>query len=1039
MRWHFVAAWFAGSVALAVAACGTETGAEFNDNKDAGDGTNASSSGGGPSSSGAFVNPNGDGGASSSGGTCVPKKCEDEKANCGPIGDGCGGVVQCGTCSDGDTCGGGGTPSQCGKPPCTKLTCGDQGANCGAIADGCGGVIASCGTCDVVGEFCGGAGASKCGTGVAIDEDGGIIDGGGVCIPKTCTDLGANCGMQSDGCGNLMDCGTCTGGTTCGGGGVPSQCGTQCKPITSCPAGQNCGVVADGCGGVVSCGGACPAGTKCGGGGVANVCGASNTCTGLCTQQTVCQGGGTTSISGTVTAPNGTLPIYGALVYVPTTPIQPFSTGVSCDQCGASAGTPLVSTTTGPDGKFLLPNMPVSSTDPGKVQDIPVVIQLGRWRKQLTVSTTACSNTVVPTVNAANASAFVGGAARPSPDNVSAALPRNKAEGDIPLTAISTGNVDGLECVFRKIGIDDAEFTNPDGNGRIRFYQDNGAVITPSSGKCSTSGASCTNFGGSCGNRCSVSGNSCNTAGALCATCSATGKTCSTAGATCNANIRCSSDDKTQSCTGKKLGDSCNGNKGKCVQELNCSSGGARCSANQALGASCNNGKGTCVVDTCDASAGTCTSAGTCNQQSGGTPAVNTLYNDPDELAKYDMTLFECVGSQVGKTATQQANVRDYANRGGRVYATHFSYVWLYNSGASPWNQTASWVPKAHSWNSAIATLDTSFPKGVAFAQWLNLVNGLNAPLPAPNPPWTPEPKITINEARHDVDGPIVAPAQRWLYTTTTDSPKISSVQHYTFNTDWTKPASQQCGRVLFSDFHVTTGSDTNDVVFPGECDNNPLTQQEKVLAFMLFDLASCVSVAPPPTECTKLTCAEQGIQCGQAGDGCGNIITCPNCPPGQTCGGGGVPNQCGTSSCTPSACPAGTCGTVADGCGGTSTCAPCVGGQTCGGGGTPGVCGAGGGACNKGVCPAPGLDSQCGPVADGCGGLLSCACPPGMSCINGKCATSSCTPRTCQQAGANCGQVADGCGGLLDCGTCLAPQTCGGGGIANVCGGGVN
>jgi hypothetical protein len=45
---------------------------------------------------------------------------------------------------------------------------------------------------------------------------------------------------------------------------------------------------------------------------------------------------------------------------------------------------------------------------------------------------------------------------------------------------------------------------------------------------------------------------------------------------------------------------------------------------------------------------------------------------------------------------------------------------------------------------------------------------------------------------------------------------------------------------------------------------------------------------------CIPKTCAAQGIQCGLAGDGCGNIIQCPACPTGQTCNASG---QCMTGS----------------------------------------------------------------------------------------------------------------------------------------------
>lgn len=50
---------------------------------------------------------------------------------------------------------------------------------------------------------------------------------------------------------------------------------------------------------------------------------------------------------------------------------------------------------------------------------------------------------------------------------------------------------------------------------------------------------------------------------------------------------------------------------------------------------------------------------------------------------------------------------------------------------------------------------------------------------------------------------------------------------------------------------------------------------------------------------------------------------------------------------------------------------------------------------------------------------------------------STTCTPKTCAQVGANCGSVSDGCGGTLSCGSCTAPATCGGGGTPNVCGGG--
>src|SRR5262245_1508485 len=80
---------------------------------------------------------------------------------------------------------------------CVPKTCAELGFECGPQGDGCGNLI-SCGDCPK-GSFCGGGGPSKCGIGVAPD--------GGLCHPKTCADLGAKCGQQGDGCGHTIDCG----------------------------------------------------------------------------------------------------------------------------------------------------------------------------------------------------------------------------------------------------------------------------------------------------------------------------------------------------------------------------------------------------------------------------------------------------------------------------------------------------------------------------------------------------------------------------------------------------------------------------------------------------------------------------------------------------------------------------------------------------------------------------------------------------------------------------------------------------------------
>jgi hypothetical protein len=162
-------------------------------------------------------------------------------------------------------------------------------------------------------------------------------------------------------------------------------------------------------------------------------------------------GGGTggscqTSVSGIVTDPAGLLPIFNAIVYVPSAPLAALPDGVSCDQCGAPlSGQPVAAVLTGADGRFRLAGVPSG-------QNVPLVIQVGKWRRRVTLpSLTACADNALADPNLTR-------------------LPRNQSEGDLPRIAVATGHADALDCFLRRIGISDSEFTDGSGTGRVHLY-----------------------------------------------------------------------------------------------------------------------------------------------------------------------------------------------------------------------------------------------------------------------------------------------------------------------------------------------------------------------------------------------------------------------------------------------------------------------------------------------------------------------------------------------------------------------------------------
>src|SRR6266536_1161943 len=174
----------------------------------------------------------------------------------------------------------------------------------------------------------------------------------------------------------------------------------------------------------------------------------SNTtaCKNLQCQQRMCSDGSTTTLTGTVYAPNGTLPLYNALVYVPNSPVPPATAGLTCDRCGGiPPGNPVVAALTDHRGIFELKNMPVG-------KNIPLVVQVGKWRRQ----------TTVPEVVACQANKLT------NPDQTR--LPRNRKEGDMPRIAITTGDCDNLVCLIPKLGIDPAEWGIAGEDKAVTFY-----------------------------------------------------------------------------------------------------------------------------------------------------------------------------------------------------------------------------------------------------------------------------------------------------------------------------------------------------------------------------------------------------------------------------------------------------------------------------------------------------------------------------------------------------------------------------------------
>jgi hypothetical protein len=141
------------------------------------------------------------------------------------------------------------------------------------------------------------------------------------------------------------------------------------------------------------------------------------------------------TIKGTVYAPNGSDPVPGATVFIPSLVPELFPPEVRCEVCGQlGTAANFWQTNSAYDGTFELPDV-----CPGK-RDL--IFQNGRFRRFVTVD-----------VVAKQTLELTGAQTR---------LPKRHAESNafdaIPKIAVATGDFDKMECVLRKLGLADDAF-----------------------------------------------------------------------------------------------------------------------------------------------------------------------------------------------------------------------------------------------------------------------------------------------------------------------------------------------------------------------------------------------------------------------------------------------------------------------------------------------------------------------------------------------------------------------------------------------------
>jgi hypothetical protein len=157
-------------------------------------------------------------------------------------------------------------------------------------------------------------------------------------------------------------------------------------------------------------------------------------------------------------------------------------------------------------------------------------------------------------------------------------------------------------------------------------------------------------------------------------------------------------------------------------------------------------------------------------------PSYSNLWDTQAHLNEHDVVILSCEGQETtGRSetrpvvdATAQGYLLNYANAGGRVFASHYQYAW-FNTGpfATAPNNIATWnigqqlIDDSRAVSGVVnATLASgaAFPEGAALGQWLNGVGALtNNQLP-------------IWYARNNVQALAAPPSTEWIHIDPSDA-----------------------------------------------------------------------------------------------------------------------------------------------------------------------------------------------------------------------------------------------------------------------------